>query len=52
VLDPKRAMFWDYLPDGLLKALRDLGGPWSVHHEHASHDFRIRGNRLLERALS
>lgn len=38
-LDTSRTMYWDYLPDGLLKALRDLGG------QRASYAYDADGNR-------
>ena len=38
-LDITRSMFWDYLPDGLLKALRDVGG------QRASYAYDANGNR-------
>jgi RHS repeat-associated protein len=40
-LDNGRAMYWDYAPDGLLVATRDLGG------QRASHSYDANGNRLL-----
>ncbi len=38
-LDLTRSMFWDYLPDGLLVALRDIGG------QRASYAYDANGNR-------
>ena len=40
-LDLGRAMYWDYLPDGLLRALLDQGG------ERALYAYDQNGNRML-----
>ena len=38
-IDGTKTMYWDYLPDGLVKTLRDLGG------ERAIYDYDADGNR-------
>jgi YD repeat-containing protein len=40
-LDLGRTMYWDYLPDGLLQALRDLGG------QRASYAYDANGNKTV-----
>lgn len=41
VSDYSRAMYWDYLPDGLLSQIRDLGG------QRESFSYDANGNRTL-----